>query len=114
MEQSVRKQKKDLPILFWNLPEWSALYKGQLRITYALLKKYSVKAIVQVVQDKKIDNLRPKWVEPLIKQAQAILNTVKVKENVSAKVTECRSKEVVIPTQRVKQTKLGKLMELDE
>jgi len=114
LEQSARKQKKDLPVNFWNLPEWEALYKGQLRITYALLKKYSAKAILQVVQEKKIDNLRPNWVEPQIKQAQVLLDTVKTKEGVSANIAELRSQTVKIPEQRVKQTKLSKLMELDD
>lgn len=113
-EQLARKQKKDLPIRFWNLPEWSLIFKAQLKAVHILLKKYSIKAIIKVVQEKKYDNLRPKWVEADIEQAQLLLNTIVEKEGSSSKVSEVRNQEEIkIPEKRIVKNKLSKLMDLD-
>jgi hypothetical protein len=108
-EQSAIKQKKDLPIKFWNLPEWNKIFKGQLIAVLALLKKYSAKAIIKAVKEKKLDNLRPKWVEPIIEQEQILLSTIKTKENVSEEVRQVREQEVVLPKPREVKSKLWKL-----
>jgi len=113
-EQRARKEKKDLPIRFWNLPEWSLIFKAQLKAVHILLKKYSIKAIIKVVQEKKYDNLRPKWVEADVEQAQLLLNTIVEKEGSSSKVSEVRSQEEIkIPEKRIAKNKLSKLMDLD-
>jgi hypothetical protein len=112
-ERLAQKQKKDLPVRFWNLPEWKLIFAGQLRATHALLKKYSAKAIINIIKEKKIDNIRTKWVEPMIAQEQIILNTLKTKENVSDAVEKVRAQEMKLPEKQVKKTRLGALMELD-
>ena len=66
-ERKAQRERTDLPIKFWNLPEWANYYKSQLRACYSLIKKYSEKAIINMLTNNKgCFSLRPKWVETLI------------------------------------------------
>ena len=73
-EKKARMDKKDLPAKFWELKEWSAFYKSQLRATHKLLKTYEPAAIIAVLKKGRIWSLRAAWVEPLIATEQDILN----------------------------------------
>ena len=110
-EQAARKKKKDLPIKFWNLPEWKLLFLSQLRAVRCLLKKYSVKAIITTVQEKKYDSIRPKWVEEDIKQKQIELDTVKPVANFIPTYPDLRTQEIKIPEKRIVPNKLNRLDE---
>jgi len=123
LEQYAHKQKRELPLQFWKLPEWDTLYKGQLRITHSLLKKYSAKAIISVVTHRRLDNIRPKWVEDLIKREQNRLNVierantpseVQLRENLANLEKIREIKEVKIAERKVKPNKLSRLLEMDE
>lgn len=72
-EQAALRQKENLSIQFWKSEKWRALYLGQLRAVNSLLTKYSPRAIIEVIKEKRIGNLRPKWVETLIKEKDALL-----------------------------------------
>lgn len=66
-ERKAIREETDLPIKFWNLPEWANYYKSQLRVCHRLVKKYNEKAIINMLTEKKTCfSLRPKWVEQLI------------------------------------------------
>jgi len=72
-EHKAHAEERDLPIQFWNLPEWEKYYKTQLRKCHALLKKYDEKAIIGALKDKagcKIYSLHAKWLEPIIQAHQ--------------------------------------------
>jgi hypothetical protein len=114
-EQEAIKQKKELPVKFWNLPEWRLIFAAQLRAVHSLLKKYSPQVIIKVVKEKRYNNLRPKWVEEAIAQEQILANTIKTKENISDKIVNIREQtDIKLPEQKVKSTKLSKLIDLDE
>src|SRR5690606_21948004 len=68
--------KRDLPIKFWELPEWLAYYKAQLRKCSSLLNKYSEEAIIKTVKEKNIWSLSAKCVEDEIKKEQSRLNSI--------------------------------------
>ncbi len=66
-ERKAQREKKDLPIKFWNLPEWANYYKSQLRSCHKLVKEYGEKAIINMLtKNKGCFSLRPKWVHNLI------------------------------------------------
>lgn len=70
-EKKAVKDKKELPIKFWKLTEWNRYYRYQIMLANVLLKKYSAKAIIAALMDKKSRNvysLRSPFLEKLIKE----------------------------------------------
>jgi hypothetical protein len=112
-EQAARKRKIDLPIKFWNLPQWAQTYKAQLRAVHTLLKKYPGKIIIKVVKEKKYDNLRPKWVEEAIKQEYLFAEAVKPIEEKNVSHIRLDAKDIKLPEKQTTKTNLSKLMDLD-
>jgi len=113
-EQAAIRERRELPIQFWKLPQWKTLYLGQLRAVHALLKKYSTTAIISVVKAKKINNLRPKWVEELINQEQLNINAKIPQEKLEqTEIVRYDSEKVTFSQPSVSNNKLSKLMELD-
>ena len=97
----------ELPIRFWNNPEWEKEFKSQLRATSSLLKKYQPKAIIAAIKDRKLFTLRPKWVEPIIAEKEK--NIVKIPDTI-----KLREEIVENPTIRKTEDKiLGKFGDLD-
>lgn len=110
-EQAAIKRKIELPIKFWNLKEWQLIFKAQMRATHALLKKYSGKAIIKIIKEKRIDNLRPKWVESLIENEQFFMDAAikPVEENTTQLVVTNIENVKLRPERQVK----NKLADLD-
>lgn len=69
-ENRAKALKKDLPIKFWELPEWSNFYKSQLRVVHKLLKEYDSMSIIAVVKGSNIWSLRPSFVIKKIKDEE--------------------------------------------
>lgn len=72
-------EKTDLPIHFWNLPEWAGWFKQQLRICHKLLKDFDEKAIIKALNDprcKTTYSLRAAWLMPVIEEYQRKLSSV--------------------------------------
>lgn len=67
-EKKAKRDKKDLPLQFWELDAWRNYYVSQLRATHKLLQNYAPRAIINVVRQKNLFSLRPKWIIPLIEQ----------------------------------------------
>lgn len=74
-----RKQGKDLPDRFWNLPAWKRIWLNQQRLADALLKLYDARAIIAALK-------RVKWVcslgntmtlDPLLREEQDRLDRQK-------------------------------------
>jgi hypothetical protein len=110
-EQIARKKNVELPIQFWKLPEWKVIWGGQCRIANQLLTKFSPGVIIRVVQERKLENIRPKWVHTLIEKEQKIFDAIQPDLENYQHVD--RSAEVVLPKQNRKNNTIGKLMELD-
>lgn len=77
--------KSDIPVQFWNLPEWSSFYRSQLRRTHALLKKYDESSIIHVVKKNRVRTLFPKWIETLISERQKVTDLRKAQRQVEQK-----------------------------
>jgi hypothetical protein len=75
-ERKATAKKIDLPIKFWNRPEWEKFYKSQLRKCRSLIKTYGEKAVLAGVKSKEIWNLwslfHPKLESVIIKEAQRL------------------------------------------
>jgi hypothetical protein len=80
------KQQREPLLNFWQSDEGKKFLGGQLRVTYSLLKKYSPKALITTIEEKKIDNLRVKWILPWIARKQKTLDIISTKENISSEI----------------------------
>jgi len=52
-EKKAKQEKKDLPIQFWNLKEWSAFYRGQIASANKLIKKHGEEAVIAALKSPK-------------------------------------------------------------
>jgi len=68
-EKNAAIHNRDLPIKFWQLPEWSSFFRSQLRRCQQLLKKYDADSIIKALKDKrtkKTYSLYGSWLEKVI------------------------------------------------
>ena len=78
-ERKAKSQNKELPIHFWNLPEWQKFFKMQLRRVHALLKKYDASAIIAAINKcYKLWSILPAWFEEKVKIEQEILKKMPI------------------------------------
>jgi hypothetical protein len=56
-EHKARIEKLDLHYRFWTNKEWSKYYRDQIATANKLLKKYTPKAIVRALNDKKAEKI---------------------------------------------------------
>lgn len=86
-EAQAKRKRKDLPLRFWNLPEWEKEFKSQLRATHQLLCKFDAISIINVLKGGKVTSLRPKWVHELISKEQECVDRKKkiIESNVKDK-----------------------------
>ena len=71
-EQSANHSRKDLPIKFWNDPEWAGFFRSQTRKSNQLVKKYNYSVIISCIKKKRLRSLMAKWVEQIIQKEQKI------------------------------------------
>jgi len=78
-EKKAKVDKKELPIHFWDLPEWQAFFKMQLRRVHTLLKKYDMKAILAAINKCwKLYSILPAWFEQKVKEEQSVLEKMPI------------------------------------
>lgn len=76
-EKKAKNEGKDLQVKFWQDEEWAAYFKQQLRAVHSLLKKYSEKAIIDALRDKRCFrtySLRAPWLKAIIEEKQKIID----------------------------------------
>lgn len=118
-ERKAQNEERDLPVKFWNLSEWEAYFKKQLRRCHALLKKYDEKAIIRALKDQRasrIYSLHAPWLEPVIIDHQKTVDIEK-KNRETATIQTPTNRQTIHskPRQRRKtQGIVGKLRELDD
>ncbi len=64
-ENKARKERKDLPRAFYDLPEWQKFYQSQInnRSLGKLIETHGIDKIISfLMENKHIMSLRPKWV----------------------------------------------------
>lgn len=114
-EKKAKTQQKDLPIKFWNLPEWKKYFKTQLRKCHSLLKKYDERAIISALKDrraKKIFSLHAPWLDDIIKEHDNKIKLERTKEKIvrtSSKSASFRKNTFV-----AKKNIISKLRDLDD
>lgn len=118
-ERKAHIEQRDLPIRFWNSPEWQQYFKMQLRKCHALLKQYDEKAIIRALKDKKASrtySLHAPWLLPIIEEHQkTVLAEKKNSEMASLQKPTNRQTIHSKPRERRKtQGIVGKLRELDD
>lgn len=76
-KRKAKKQKIELPDKYWNLSEWKSEYIGQLKEAHALLRFFSLEAIVSALNSKEFSwvySLRTKGLIDIIKREQERIN----------------------------------------
>lgn len=73
LEKIAQRQKKDLPMNYWQTSEeWAKLYKNQICAANVLVKDWPVDVVLATLRDKrcwKITSLRAKWLlEPILRE----------------------------------------------
>ena len=76
-EHAATKKHISLKDRFWSEPEWKSFFKLQILQANALLKTYSVNAILMALEDNRLlslYSLRAPWLEPIIIEKQRELD----------------------------------------
>ena len=110
-ETKARLDKKDLHYRFWVNKEWATFYKNQIFTAHKLLKKYSPKAIIAAIKDKrsyKTYSLRSKFLCPIIEQHEKILS----QQNTDLTIDLDRNKETYQKSKKSKNI-LSRLKDID-
>lgn len=111
-EKKARKDNKELPIKFWEIPEWRKYFRYQITLANKLLKDFPEEAIIAALKDNrcwKTYSLRSPFLHSIIKEKEALIQE---RESVDYNVVE--SKEVKHKTNNNKKSIISKLRELDE
>lgn len=93
-ERRARSLGKDLPVRFWNLPDWAAYYKAQTVVVNQMLKVFEPRALINAIKDHNIWSLRAKWVLNVVRKEQAKLDAAR-------KMAEIQKKEKATKTKLV-------------
>lgn len=119
-EKRALKDKKELPIQFWNLPEWASLFKSQLRKCHALLKQYDEKAIIAALKNSNIYSLHAPWIHQECQKQQGILDAQQRKRKMEKDQKTTKQSEPLSDTistkreHRVERNARTQLFELDD
>jgi hypothetical protein len=113
-EHKATMEKLDLHYRFWTNKEWSKYYRDQIATANKLLKKYSAKAIIRALNDKRAEriySLRAPHLLAIIDHHETLLGS----ENTELKENIDRSeKKTFRHKTNTKQGILSKLKELDD
>lgn len=111
-EKLAKRNKKTLPLKFWENEEWSKFYRQQIIVANGLLKIYSDKAIVAALKNKKawsIYSLRAPHLDAIIQEEEA-----KIKKVTTENVIEVSDKDTLTHRQTEnKPSIISKLRKLD-
>lgn len=112
-ENQANYRKTELPVKFWNLPEWNNTFKRYLRQVQVLLKQYDEKAIIRAIQKNKICTLFSKVLDDRIEQEEKLLKRENLKNSLEHDngMTYIRPTEIILPEKTVEKNKLSMLDE---
>lgn len=112
-----KKNKKELPNKFWNMPAHKRSFMQNILAANALLKMYHPKAIIAAIRKApNLYSLRAPWLDDLIKQEQEQLEAFE--EKVETQPTTPLPADISITEKpresfAIKKSPLDKLRELD-
>lgn len=111
-ENKAKKDNKDLGFRFWTNKEWSRFYRDQIATANKLLSKYSDRAIIAALKNKRAENiysLRAPHLKDIIEQEQNVLDT----KNTKITKEYDRSENKNFTTNNKIKTKLSKLKDME-
>ena len=112
-----KKSTTDLPEKFWKIHEWGRYFRNQVASANALLKIYSVKAILRAINDpraKKIYSLRAPQLDKLIQEKEKEIQAQEQKALTSPALEVKEDKTFTQSTSLRKKTNLALLKEVEE
>ena len=112
-EKKAQREKKELPMKFWEDKEWCKYYKYQITLANKLIKQHGEDAIVAALRDKRCwstYSLRSPFLKKIIeeKAQQVIERPASTEYNIND------AKEVKHKTNNNKKSIISKLRNLDE
>lgn len=112
-EKKAQKDKKELPIKFWEIKEWRNYYRYQITLANKLIKEFGEAPIIAALKDSRCwstYSLRSKFLRSIIeeKKKSIVERTDTVDYNVNDK------EDVVHKTNNNKKSIISKLRDLDE
>lgn len=102
----------DIHYRFWLNEKWQKHYKQQIPAANKLLKKYSAKAIIEALKDKKTEktySLRSQYLVPIIERHEKIIAS----QNKELTKDFERKKEIKFAQKTSKRNIISKLKDLD-
>lgn len=117
-ERLAKKDKKDLPVKFWNTPTWKRAFLQQVLAANTVLKLFKPQAILAALRREwKAFSLRAAWLTPVFQEEQSKLENqqqaIEEKETVKVEATVVKTDEKPRPTFYQKKSVLNKLRDLD-
>ena len=104
--------KEDIGFKFWTNKKWSKFYRDQIATANKLLTKFSDKAIIRALNNKKAEkiySLRAPHLMPIIEDEQSSLEI----ENTKINKTYDRSEDKTFVKQSNNRSKLSRLKDLE-
>lgn len=102
-EKKAKKDKKDLPLRFWNLPTWGSFFRQQILAANGLLKIYDSAAIVAALNSKKawgIFSLRAPHLDAIIEEEAAKISVRGEASNLDVAEENAAPRPTVAPTRQ--------------
>jgi hypothetical protein len=112
-EKKAQREKKELPMKFWENKDWCKYYQYQVTLANRLIKKYGEESIVAALRDKRCwstYSLRSPFLEKIVEEKSK--QVIERPENTEYNIKE--SEEVKHKTNNNQKSIISKLRDLDE
>lgn len=112
-ENKAKKEKKELPIKFWTLPDWQKFYRYQIMLANQLLAKYPEDCIISAIKDKRcwwVYSLRTKFLIGIIEEFQ---KNKEIQQQVKKNVEYNFEEKKTFDSNNNKKSIISKLKELE-
>jgi len=113
-EKKAKVEKKELPLKFWDLPDWNKYYKYQIMLANRLVKKYGESAVIATLNDKrtwKTYSLRAPLLVPILEEYKEKSELAKT---ISKGLEYDFSKKETFNSNNSKKSIISKLRDLDD
>lgn len=112
-EKKAQKEKKELPMKFWEIKEWCKYYRYQITIANKLIKEFGEESVIAALRDNRCwstYSLRSPFLKKIIeeKSKEVIERPANTEYNIKD------SEEVKHKTNNTKKSIISKLRDLDE
>ncbi len=112
-EKKAQKEKKELPMKFWEIKDWCKYYRYQITIANKLIKEFGEEAVIAALKDNRCwstYSLRSPFLKKVIEEKSK--EVIERPENTEYNIKD--SEEVKHKTNNTKKSIISKLRDLDE